>query len=247
MTNFQQLQTPEQRLLQQRLLLGLPIGVGVLIAALVVGTAAVPQWVRQRTTSERIATIREREQLLPLLRAELAQAMANEQVESRRRDRILALIQGSGEFNTFLAQLDREARRSGVQLDLFEPLPPAPPVQPTEQPAGEGGEAPADADAQATKPPLEAAGLSAETVLLSAQGSFPSLLAFMRSVERLSVLVVPSNFSISLVEVPPQPDAPAPPADARKPTVPELKLQLTYYSPSPAPAEDAAAEAEPAA
>jgi hypothetical protein len=52
-------------------------------------------------------------------------------------------------------------------------------------------------------------------------------------VERLSLLVVPSNFAIALVEVPPPPGAPDRPANASRPTVPQLKLQLTYYTSPP--------------
>ncbi|MEX1315730.1 MAG: hypothetical protein AB1Z22_01230, partial [Synechococcaceae cyanobacterium] len=99
------------------------------------------------------------------------------------------------------------------------------------------------AEKPAAKPPLEQAGLSSERVLLSARGRYPNLLAFMRSVERLSLLVVPSNFSISLVEIPPPPGAPAPAPNTPRPTVPQLKLQLTYYRSRP---EDAASPKNPA-
>jgi len=241
MTNFQQAANREQQLIQQRLLLGIPIGIGAVLAALVFGAAVVPQWLTLRANRERIDQIDDLEQRLPLLRDQLARTSTDQEQASRRRQQILSLIQGSGEFNTFLAQLDREARTHRVQLDLFEPVAAPAPEPPAEAPAnGESG-----GDAAPPKPPLEAAGLSKETVLLTAQGPYPNLLAFVRAVERLSLLVVPSNFAISLVELPTPAGAPEPAADAPKRTAPQLKLLLTYYTAPPgnaassAPAEDA--------
>jgi len=231
-TNLQQTVDRDQELLQRRLLLGMPIGVGALLAALVFGAVVVPQWLSLREKSWRIQQARDLEQRLPMLRAQLAKTSQDQDQAELRRQKILTLIQGSGEFHTFLAQLDREARRSGVQLDLFEPVVAAPPPgEPANQP---GGDKPA-AEGEAAKPksPLEAAGLKSESVLLSAQGRYPNLLSFMRAVERLSLLVVPSNFAVALVEVPPPPGAPAPAANAPKPTLPQLKLRLTYYTPAP--------------
>ncbi|TVS01874.1 MAG: hypothetical protein EA413_13490 [Cyanobium sp. PLM2.Bin73] len=237
MTNFQQAANREQQLLQQRLLLGIPIGIGAVLAALVFGAAVVPQWLTLRANRERIDQIEDLEQRLPLLRDQLARTSADQEQASRRRQQILTLIQGSGEFNTFLAQLDREARTHRVQLDLFEPVAAPAPEQTAEAP----GNAESSADAAPPKPPLEAAGLSKETVLLTAQGQYPNLLAFVRAVERLSLLVVPSNFAISLVELPTQAGAPEPATDAPKRTSPQLKLLLTYYT---APPVNAASEGD---
>ncbi|MGB5135649.1 MAG: hypothetical protein WBN89_10800 [Prochlorococcaceae cyanobacterium] len=259
MTNFQQTADRDQELLQRRLLLGVPIGAGALVAALVFGAAVVPQWLKLRENSARIEQARDLEQRLPLLRAQLDKTSQAQDQAEQRRQKILTLIQGSGEFHTFLAQLDREARRSGVQLHLFEPVVAAPPpAEPANQaggkkPAAEGEKPAAEGEAAKPKSPLEAAGLKSESVLLSAQGRYPNLLGFMRAVERLSLLVVPSNFAISLVEVPPPPGAPAPAANAPKPTVPQLKLKLTYYTPAPEgpapanPSQPGQAPAEPAA
>jgi type IV pilus assembly protein PilO len=229
MTNFQQAANREQQLLQQRLLLGLPIAIGGVLAALVVGAAVVPQWLTLRANRARIDQIENLEQRLPLLRDQLARTSTDQEQARRRRQQILTLIQGSGEFNTFLAQLDREARTHRVQLDVFEPVA-APARQQAPEPPANGAP---EAEAAPPQPPLEAAGLAKESVLLTAQGAYPNLLAFVRAVERLSLLVVPSDFAIALVELPPPPGAPEPAADAPKPTAPQLKLLLTYYTTPP--------------
>jgi type IV pilus assembly protein PilO len=78
---------------------------------------------------------------------------------------------------------------------------------------------------------MEAAGLKEQKVLLTARGSYPSLLAFMRATERLSVLVSQSSLSLAVVDPgkaggpAPQSSVGVPPAASRT----ELKLMLTYY------------------
>ncbi|MEX1316502.1 MAG: hypothetical protein AB1Z22_05150, partial [Synechococcaceae cyanobacterium] len=148
MTNLQQGANREQRVLRQRLLLGVPIALGGVLAALVFGVAVVPQWLSLRANRARIDQVQDLEQRLPLLRSQLAKTSQDQEQAERRRQRILALIQGSGEFNTFLAQLDREARRSQVQLDLFEPVP-APEPAAEAAPSGGGASAAPEAAPQA--------------------------------------------------------------------------------------------------
>jgi type IV pilus assembly protein PilO len=224
MTNLQEAANQQQRLLQQRLLLGLPILVGGVIAVAITATITVPQFLRLQENSAKLQQLQELQQRIPLLRAQLDRTSTDQQLAKARQSRVLQLIEGSGEFVTFLAQLDREAARNGLQLELFEPVAAAPPP---DAPPAKGGNQTNQAPPPAPKAPLEQAGLSAERVLLTARGRYPNLLAFMRAMEKLSLLVVPSNFSLELVEVGPPPAGAGP--NAAKPTLPEMKVALTYY------------------
>jgi len=233
MTNLQEAANAQQLRWRQRVLFGLPIAVGGLLAAAVTGLYTVPQWLGLQASSARYQQLEGLRQQLPLLRDQLAKS--GQQIESneRRQRNLLRLIEGSGELSTFLAQLDLEASRHGVQLELFEPTTLAAPTPAQAEPAPRGranGAAPAPADpAAAPKDPLEAAGLEARRVLLSARGRYPNLLAYMRSVEQLSLLVVPSDFSLELIEIPREITGGSAAADAPKPRIPEMKLALTYY------------------
>ena len=83
--------------------------------------------------------------------------------------------------------------------------------------------------------PMEAAGLKEQKVLLTARGSYPSLLAFMRATEKLSVLVSQSNLSLAVVDPAKSGAQVAPPAGTAVPgggrvvVKTELKLMLTSY------------------
>ncbi len=239
MTNLQDGAGRHVSQVQQRLLLGLPIGVGAVLAVVLVSVGVVPQWLKLQSDSERLAQLEEIKGRIPLLRARIAKTVETQGVAERKQRQVLELIEGSGELVTFLAQLDREASRLGVQLDLYEPVAVLPP------PSGDGKkDAPkGDQPAPAHQSPLETAGLKAQKVLLTAKGSYPNVLAFLRAMEKLTVLVSQSNLSLAAVEPPKavvqpvaqggkqagnQGGAVAPvtmPLAAKT----ELKLMLTYY------------------
>ena len=228
MTNLQEGADRHASQVPQRVLLGLPIGLGALLAVLVVGVGVVPQWLKLQSDSERLAQLEEIQGRIPLLRAQIAKTAQSQEAAERKQQKVLQLIEGSGELVTFLAQLDREANRLGVQLDLYEPVAAPAPVAAAKAKKGEQVPPPPAS-------PMEAAGLKAQKVLLTARGSYPSLLAFMRATEKLSVLVSQSDLSLAVVD-PAKAGAPAaPPAGTAVPgsglVAPktELKLMLTSY------------------
>jgi type IV pilus assembly protein PilO len=227
MTNLQEAVNPQQQRWQQRLLLGVPALLGGLLAAAVVGAGVVPQWMRLQADNQELQRLQDLQRQLPLLRDQLDRTRLDQEQAEQRQRRILELIQGSGEFATFLAQLDREAARHRVQLDLFEPVAAAPvaatPAKPKAKP---------DDKAPPPKPPLEAAGLQAERMLVRARGGYPQLLSFLRAVEQLSVLVAASEFSLSRIEPRPAGGQPAA-AAAAAPLLTELKVLFTYYKAPP--------------
>jgi type IV pilus assembly protein PilO len=240
MTNLQEAANAQELRWRQRLLLGLPIAVGGLVATAITALFTVPQWLQLQNSGARLQQLEALQQQLPLLREQLVKSSQENERNEGKQLKLLRLIEGSGEFATFLAQLDLEASRHGLQLELFEPV--SAPAAPAKAPEpGQAGQ-PAQASPQE---PLQAAGLQAERVLLSARGRYPSLLAFMRAVEQLSLLVVPSDFSLELVETVSVNTDPSGAAEAAKLRVPELKLALTYYkAPAgplkpPAPATEA--------
>lgn len=244
MANLQDVADRNAAQMQQRLLLGVPIAVGALVSALIVGFAVVPQWMRLQAASGRLAELEELKARLPLLRAQLAKTAETQSSAERKQRQVLQLIEGSGELVTFLAQLDREATRLGVQLNLYEPVAAPPPVSEADaKKAPQKGDQPA----QPPQTPLEAAGLKAQKVLLTAKAPYPNLLAFLRATEQLSVLVAQSNLALNVVAAPQAAPAPAPApgqpaAPPARPSVAqtELKLMFTYYQSgdglAPAPA-----------
>jgi type IV pilus assembly protein PilO len=254
MTNFQG-GTPA-RVTREQILLWTPVALGgvvALAAAVLMLLPAVQQLSRKQ---QELTDLKEQEARVPLLRQQLTQQQETLEEAQQREKQILQLIAGSGDISTFMAQLSREARSSGVQLDSYEPVtapaapattPPAgqtPPAAPNPpQPAAAAGAAAAGAAAAgaaaavaAAVDPLVAPGLQKTSVLITAKGTGPQLQDFLRRLERLSLLVAQSDLSLK-TEVAQATEAGKTAASG----LTTLKLTLSVYS------KASAASASPAA
>ena len=176
------------QLRREQVLLGAPVLLGALLAAGLGGVAVWPRWQQLQADQQELLVLEEQRERLPLLRRQLDSLEQQRQHADRRNAEILGLIAGSGELATFLAQLSEQAAQSGVQLDGYEPVQAvAPPVSKSKNKKAED---------QAPSDPLLAPGLKKTAVLLTARGSGPQLLDFLRRLERLSLLVVQRDLSL---------------------------------------------------
>lgn len=220
----------------------------MLLGALLAGAAFLthlgPALQLLQSDQEQLDLLRQQQQRLPVLRQRLEQLRASLDLAESRQRQLLDLISGSGDISTFMAQLDLEARRSGVQLDSYEPLSgaatgaagdgstPAAAANPNAAPdpnASAAGATPAPAAPPPSPPPaapttpaaapdpLMAPGLRKVTLLITARGRGDQLRDFLRRLERLRLLVVQSDLSIK--------------ADTSSPARPStLRLTLSLYS-----------------
>lgn len=208
------------------------------LGLLLVLAGLLPLWASLQRDSQRLQELEQLRDQVTLMRGQLVATQENTEAAMASKDKIERLITGNGDLSTFLALLDREAVDSGVQLTLFEPTKAAPIAAPPAKAAPPAGAAAAPAATPAD--PLVQQGLTLRTLLVSARGSFPSLLSFLRRLEAINVLVVQSDLNLTL------PDDKPSDIKTRNPNTDVLmKLTLGLYSRSPAPA--AAAAAAPAA
>jgi len=215
-----------------------PIVAGGLVAAVVLGSFAVPRWLEIGKDQERLRELEQKEQEALLLQVQVKKAEADRRKAEKQRQTVIQLLTGSGDPATFLATLDLEARQTGVRLQLFEPTPPPAPAPGTPgAPPPAGGAPPPPPqlgpDGKPLPPPppdpLVQAGLVRRDVLLSARGTYPQLLAFLRRMELLDVLVEPSNLALALSGD--LPDGTPVNKQELEPAVPEVevKLSLAFY------------------
>jgi type IV pilus assembly protein PilO len=222
----------------------LPLAVGGLGAALVGAGLVAPQWQQWQQGQARLATLRASEAQVPLLRRQLAVQLERQATAEQQQQLLVQLIGGTGDLATVLAQLDRVAGLTGVQLDLYEPQ-----VAPPE-PLAKAGAAAQTKPAPPPPDPLAVEGLERQTVLLAAKGSFPQVLDFLRRMERLNLLVVQSDLQLALEDL--NNGVPATPGQAKQPAFPNgpnkvvLKLNVSLYGralrPATAPQRALAAE-----
>ena len=212
MTNFSG--SPAGPITRERLLLWGPALLGGLLAAVAGGLLLLPQVQRLQLVQQQVEDLKAQQQRLPLLRRQLTVLSERHSQAQQRQRQLLELIQGSGELRTFLAQLNREARASGVQLEGYEPISAAPVSPAPAAPAAQAATAPAGAAAPGLPPrapgvpglaappspvdPLQDPGLRKNSLLLRARGHGPQLQQFLRRLERLGLLVVQSDLSLKL-------------------------------------------------
>lgn len=219
MTNLQG--RSSARIRREWCLLGVPVAAGALLSLGVVAGVLWPSWQQLQLAQQELDQLEEQRQRLPLLRAQLLKLSDNVQEAEARSRQILGLIAGSGEISTFMAQLSAEAQRSGVVLDGYEPITTSAP----EAEAAPAKPKPAKGEPPPPPPdPLLAPGLQKTSLLLTARGTGPQLLDFLRRLEQLSLLVVQSDLSLKheLKEA-------GKPGEAA-PNTTNLRLTLSVYS-----------------
>jgi type IV pilus assembly protein PilO len=198
----------------------LPLGIGTAVAVAVAMAGLLPQWSKYQTAERRLEELRALEAQLPLLEQQLQSERQRYQGAQRQQGLVLQLIAGSGNLSTLMAELDRIAMTSAVELTLVEPhtttsaansahagpsrqdltpdqsdtkLKDIQPLKTDPKNASNPGQKP-----QPQSDPLETQGLRRQTLLISARGRFPDLLSFMRKLELISVLAVQSNLQLEL-------------------------------------------------
>jgi Tfp pilus assembly protein PilO len=250
MTNFQaNAPTTKLRwLTPERAVLVLPIAAGLLVSVLLASLALTPLLVRLQGQREQVEELRRLRDGVPLLRQQLEAELARLEERRQQQDSLLQLVAGTGELDTFLAELNDLADRIGVTITRAEPgevqtyQPPPKPV--------EGEEAPpppaAGGEGTAAKDPLLREGLERRSAKLGVSGSFAGLLRFMRALESLQVFVEISDLVLEL------PQATANAEEGAAPATPLLDLSLTLsaygrQAGEPTAAAAATSDAPPAA
>ncbi len=154
MTNLQEGIKPPSPALRIGLLAGLPIAAGALLSGLVFFGGVWQPWSSLRQNQVQLDELREMERRLPLLRVQRLRQIEDTEKIRKQQSNLLQLIAGSGDFDTFMAQLNREASASGIQLDVFEPVaPPAAPAAAEGAPPASGQPAQGKAAADPNAPP----------------------------------------------------------------------------------------------
>lgn len=219
MTNLQQGAPVLSARSLKRLWIGVPAAALGLLALAMTAAVLTPMLQALQKDTTRLRELEDLQVQVSLMRQQLRAQDGQQEQAQKQQQKLFRMIAGSGDLSTLLAVLDREARASGVQLDLYEPqavgAPPAP--------AGQAAPPPGANQAQPPPPsPLEMAGLKPQGMLISVRGPYPNLLSFLRRLESLNLLVIQSDLRL---EAPPPSTDPAKPASDAV----SMKLSLRVY------------------
>ena len=185
--------TPERAVLVVPVLAGL----GLSMAFLSVGVT--PLTMRLREQSEVVEQLTIKAKFLPVLQKRLAELKREQEKRDQQLDRLLALVAGTSELQTFLAELNDLSRSHSVSITVTKPGPVERFRAPTSDqatgqvapPAAGGGDL-----RQVGGDPLLNRGLEKRSAALTVTGSFQQVLAFLQSMEMLEVFVVISEMDV---------------------------------------------------
>ena len=220
----------------ERAVLVLPVLAGLGLSVLVFSAGITPLKLRVDEQQKVVDDLSYKSAMLPLLEQELSELRLKQAQREQQLDRLLALVAGTSQLNTFLAELNDLANAHGVAITTTEPgavqrfIPQEGKAKSGKKkkapPAKGGGERRGKAD------PLLNKGLEKRSAGLTVKGPFPQVLAFLQALERLQVFVIISEMDVQANAQPTQEEG--------KQSVPEvtMTLKLTAYGRQP--------EAEPA-
>ena len=191
MTNFSN--ESRQGLLQwltpERAVQVLPLLAGIAVAGLILPAGVWPLSERVNNRQAEVDVLRTKSLAVPQMRQQLALLSARQRLREQQLDRLLALVAGTSELNTFLSELEDLATANGVVITTTEPgdvqrfIP---------QSSTAGAAPPPSGDALLNK------GLEKRSARLNVQGGFLQVYGFLRALERLQVFVIISEMNIKV-------------------------------------------------
>ena len=196
MTNLSTMSS-QSWLTRGRLLVGLPLGLGVLVSVAVVVLGVRPLLQTVQGLEERRDTLLGLQRSLPALERQLSQAELELRVAVEKQALLLGLLAGRNKVQTFLALLNQQALASGVQMQRYEPLKTPPPTQGQSRRNNNSSNAKQQEEPQ--QDPWKALGYRKSSVALGVSGSFGGLQTFLQRMEALALLVESSELQLKAV------------------------------------------------
>ena len=216
----------------ERAVLVVPVLAGLGLSMVVLSAGVTPLTLRVREQSEVVAQLTQKADFVPVLRQKLAGLKRDQEQRERQLDRLLDLVAGTSELQTFLAELNDLGRIHNVAITTTKPgplerFPKLTPAQAKGQSAppaaGGGGSGPVVGD------PLLNRGLEKRSAALTVTGPFQQVLAFLQSLEQLEVFVVISEMNVQRQSTQTQ--------DAVEQSEVSMDLTLSTYGRQPKPPE----------
>ena len=194
MTNFQaEIKRPIAAwLTPERAVVVVPILAGLASAAALVTAVITPQMVQLRERRSVVGVMEQKSDDLPGLAQTLAERRLEQAEVMAQQRRLLALIAGTAELETLLAQLNDLANKHQVLVSSTVPGK----VEWAPQPLPSSGAPSASKKKMGGGDPLLMQGLEKRSARIQVQGAFVQVLAFLRSLESLEVFVITDDLSV---------------------------------------------------
>ena len=230
MTNFQPQKSaaPLRWLTPERALFVLPVLVSVALAAAIAVLLVDPMWRSFRDRQEVVEALTIKSLALPQLQKDLkVQEQEHLQLQAQE-SRLLSLLAGTNDLDTFLAELNQMSIRHQVTVTTTEPGEiEAFVAVPEDQDSNGLDPQLQEGDDSVTRDALLQEGLERRSASLTVQGEFKNVLAFLQDLESLQIFVITSDLDIKAIR------SSGTDAGSAEQLLTSLKLQLSAYGRAP--------------
>ena len=216
-----------------RVLVGLPIALGVLISVPLFVLLLQPAWRDIQESERRRDSLQQLQRNLPALEQKLEKARAALDEAEQQQALLIGLLAGRDKVQTFLALLNQQALLSGVEIQRYEPI--KAPMLPSGS-SQRSSRSPSETGDESSEPtdPLLVLGYQKTSVAFEVSGSYAGLQEFLQRMEGLELLVESSDLEIKAAVQGKAEEEVASPVESRT----QLAVQLSFYDPQPIGAED---------
>ena len=174
----------------ERAVFVVPILAGLALAATLASAVITPQIVRLGERREVVDLLKQKSEALPGLLQTLAQRRRDQAEVMAQQQRLLALIAGTAELETFLAQLNDLAASYQVVVTTTKPG-----AIERASVRSASSDAPASPNSSVSDPLLRQ-GMEKRSSRIGVEGPFVQVLAFLQALEKLEVFVVTDDLSV---------------------------------------------------
>ena len=239
MTNFQAQRSPSRLswLTPERALLFVPVLTSVGVAIILLVVALVPIWRFMRERQVVVEDLSLKSLALPQLERDLLEQQTLELQLEDQGTRLINMLAGTKDLDTFLAGLNLLAVTHQVSVASTQPgdievwIPPVEPDDGMEADFGASSSA-EDVSSSSSGDALLQEGLEKRSASITVEGGFDQVLAFLRDLESLEVFVIASDLAMEALRASGQ--------DARDDAAikTKLELQLSAYGRAVEPVDD---------
>ena len=209
-------------LTREKVLVGGPIALAVLISLGLVGAVVVPALGRVGQLKTEVVDLEAKAATLPDLQEQLLKLQQTQQKLRDQQTLLVDLIAGQDRIATFLALLEQEAAATAVTIVRYEPqASPRPSASDRDRRSSSSSQ---DPD-QTPSDPMQALGYRQTAVILEVWGGYKGLQSFLQRMEDLEVLVEASDLELE--------NRPA--QDPIQTRLTQLALRLSFFDRAPEP------------
>jgi len=217
-----------QWITRDRVLVGLPIALGLFISLPLLLVAVRPAWQDVQELERRRESLQQLQRNLPALEKQLDQASAALEAAELQQALLIGLLAGRDKVQTFLALLNQQALLSGVEIKRYEPIK-TPSLSPGSQQRISRSTSETEEESSEPTDPLLVLGYQKSSVAFEMSGPYDGLQEFLQRMEGLEVLVESSDLEIKAVVQDNDEEGATPPVESRT----QLTVQLSFYDPKP--------------